>query len=353
MGCKRREIWGYNPKQEECRACIEQLECERDTIKILHGVAADFNHLLGSKVGKDIWIAKRLRAEINNAWEQWYYDSELKPVDALRTFNDFQISTRRYISTFLEFGIKDPAHVGYQEGLLSWLLFTFRNDRHVLDAVDETDDPIDTISALERSKTEKIRKAYNSYLRKVQEGVQDKINKRKRPGTKRDFPPLWFSKDEVIKRRLGNPNDKAFQNLIIIFQHLWDSEQHINYQDSYALMIKLRITGNNDKDHTPIFLKPLDYERIARLIGLQEGKVSLRYYIQEMIRAGILKSTGKKFERNGQRILSIGFYIPYGPYDARKYTKIKFLSDTPQMRTALREFQPLKRRWNGQRGLHL
>ena len=351
MDCKRREIWGFNHRQEGCRTCREQFECERGTLKRLHGVAADFNHCLDSNISSTINDAKRLREEINSAWNEWYNDPKLKPADALRTFNDLQASSQKHIKTFYDFTLKDPTTVGDDEGLLCWLLFHFRNDSTVLEEVETASDDtwahIDAISEADSREFNKARRAYESYCKKVRDEKEARLKRKKKPGTKHGFPPLWFNRDDDIKKRLGNPNDKVFQNFIRIYQHLWGIEQQFDFKESYALMMKHHIPY---VDHTPIFLKPIDYDRIARLLGMAEGTTSLRYYIQEMVAGGILRSSGKKFHKHGQRLLSIGYYSLYG---TGKYNKIKWLADGPQMRKALREFEPFRRQRNHSKGASL
>jgi len=181
---------------------------------------------------------------------------------------------------------------------------------------------------------------------------------------KRDFIPMkWMLKDEIIKRRLKDPNDVEFNRLKTLLNYIWATrlDQHACIELAGKIgagkIPKIEKRSKRDEQGQPLkndekeevrverdyaFISPLDFTEIQKRFGKGYSEGYVKQYMDEFSRIGILKRFKNRTGPHSQTVYAIGYWNPIPPGKG-KFKAQPFLQNTEKFRAALRGFGLRKR----------
>jgi hypothetical protein len=275
-------------------------------------IIMDLNRYLWADISTTLEDWEKPQA-IQSAFFNWSGTKDLHPMEVKNAFDSMQQETITYLADFFPdqmqiiLQIQDPKEVGYHEGLFTWLLFSFRNEK----AMEEVQTIYDEKGVIEAIK---VFSDMNHRLAKQTKRQYDELAERHIQNYKvfgdgaatrtREFPPKWATQDEEISCNLFT------MNMFEILKYM--RNQYELYEDSVKLSVEFNVSKVSGR--TQVLLMPLDYETLSDKTYLKVK--TLRIYIREMIRKGIIRKVGRR-GHNGPDLISIGYWIGPGPVPSR------------------------------------
>lgn len=134
----------------------------------------------------------------------------------------------------------------------------------------------------------------------------------------------WMSNYPTLITRINNEKDKTFQKMIKLYNFLWKRQEQFSINETSTLidvgeLEKIGILHKDNlgmRNHMPVVLQPLDYERLAENLNMSVSRI--KAHIQEMCRTGILRHSGKKRGEHGKYYYYIGYWVESPGHEHRQ-----------------------------------
>lgn len=346
-------LGGYGHDLEMCQECRDSEICEKDTPKQILSAAYHLGKL-GYPYNSELWASDNLQdPDLFNTKDERdkivYFALELRErIDSdpilISKIKALPSITNRFLTQHVpgwkrflhDVAKKKPRLI--PEQALSRLAEIWNDFAEGVKERANCDDPLEALwMLLEDQRYKQDRKTILTPIGKqLSEYVEAFYNTFL---VKKDDGPLWpkgWMEDDKKGIKVMMEKRKHF---IPLMNYLCECQ--LGPQESDELMERRGIepyeAGENKVRRTYILIHNLDFEIMGKQLDLKPDP--LRKHLQEMERMGILKKFGKDGPR-GQLIYALGYWLPVPnrPFP----TPVYFLKDTPQMKKALRDFNPYR-----------
>lgn len=358
-----RNLGGYDSDNSECEVCMDSGVCEQDTPKQLQTTANQLGKL-GYEYDPELWVGDYLHdSEHFNINEEREKIVEFAlSLDVLIEEDPTLISkikalpaiTNKFLNQHVPGWSKFKREVMSMKPRLKperalsrlaeiWNEFADRvkEETDIENPHEALAEILDNDSAVKTR--EKILSSIGNQLSEYVEAFHNTFSVVKKEN-KSLWPTAWMENDKKIKVMMEKRT-----HFIPLMNYLCSCQ--LGYQDAEELMQRRGIEpyqaemNNDDKKRTVdriyVLLQKLDFEKMEEVIGLKPDP--LRKHLQELEKIGVLKNLGKDGPR-GQLIYALGYWLPVPnkPFPRPVY----FLKDTPQIKKALRDFNPYRGKVN-------
>lgn len=356
-----RNLGGYDSDNDECEVCRDASICEEDTPKQLQSTAYHLGKL-GYEYDEELWVGIPTRLHdpdfFNINEERGKIVEFALSLDVLIEEDPILISkikalpviTNKFLNQHVPGWSKFKREVMSMkprlkpEQALSRLAQIWNNFADMVKKETDIENPHEALAEIldnySAAKTrEKILSSIGNQLTDYLEAFHNTFTVKKE--NKPLWPKAWMENDKkgikvMIEKRT---------HFIPLMNYLCscqlgsqDAEDLIQRRGIEPYQAEMNTDGKKwTVNRTYVLLQKLNFEKMEEVIGLKSDP--LRKHLQELERIGVLKNLGKDGPR-GQLIYALGYWLPVPnkPFPRPVY----FLKDTPQMKIALRDFNPYR-----------
>ena len=357
--CNQYQRLKFKPDGKKCIECqyAKDFTCEFKTWhRIEENVASNLRKELGFDIPKATKSVDDLRRLISNQIYNWQKSKDFKKIhswDKLNIWKRLHEDTKTYFKSYHDnifdmfSSIKDPEICKNDEEVqLSWLEDAFSDVDYFWEEYSQLDPTatfkakLDVFNYCGHLIVKRVRRVFRDYKKRKEDLLDASLDNRTKTIKTRKIIPASMLKDLEVKVMYEDQTIKNLEKILKILHHKNEQYELFDTRElkerKHLAYIEDRDKDGNWKDYLPVILKPIDYKQLSVLMNVTER--TLRDYIREMIRVGFLIDTGKRFDKCNH-ILVIGRWIEGGKHEHREY----LLKDTPEMREAIKQFNPYRR----------